>query len=169
MATYYIGIPVLLLVAVFDTTLMTLLWLWGGGPNLMLMVIVSWALLVDLREALPWAVMGGIFRDLLSEVPTGASALAFVVLVIAIDTYLPKLTWRNIIIPMLTIAVATVGYIIYTYVMLIIVGWPVPDINVITYVILPSTIENMLVGLVVFRVIGGMLAFVRPSRPSLLS
>ncbi|PJF42145.1 MAG: rod shape-determining protein MreD [Phototrophicales bacterium] len=168
MSTYYVGIPLLILVAVFDTTLMTLLWLWGGGPNLMLMVIVSWALLVDLREALPWAILGGVFRDLLSEIPTGSSSLFFVILVIVIDLYLPKLNWRSLLIPILTIGAATVAYMLYIFAILVIIGWPVPKFAVLTYVILPSTIENMLLVLIVFRTIGAVLAFLRPSRPSLI-
>lgn len=169
MATYYIGLPLLILVAVFDTTFMTLLWIWGGGPSLMLMVIVSWALLVDIRDALPWAMMGGVFRDLLSEMPTGGSALAFVLLVIAIDSYLPKLEWRNVVIPVVVTGAATVFYAVFAYIMLVLTGRPVPELAAITYVIAPSVVENMLLVLVVYRSIGGVLAVVRPSRPGLAS
>jgi rod shape-determining protein MreD len=167
MAVYYIGIPLLFLAAVFDTTILTLFRVWGGGPNLMLIVVVSWAMLVDIRQALPWAMIGGIFRDLLSIAPTGASALVFVLIVIAIDTYLPKLDWRNIVIPPLVVGAATVVYDGTVLGILILTGRPIPEFATLYYSILPGVIENMVLVLVVFRLMGATNAFLRPSRPGI--
>ncbi|MCB9436402.1 MAG: rod shape-determining protein MreD [Anaerolineales bacterium] len=169
MAVYYVGFPLLLMAAIFDTTLMTLFRFWGGGPNLVLMIIVSWALLVDLRESLPWAVMGGIFRDLLSLVPTGTSALIFVLIVVAIDWLIPKLGWRNLVVPPLVIVAVTVVYDLFVLSVLFIAGRPIFDILGFFYVIVPGLIENAAMVLVIYRTLGGLNAFLRPtSRVSLL-
>lgn len=168
MAIYYFGFPLLLLAAIFDSTLMTLFRLWGGGPNLVLMVVVSWALLVELDEALPWAVMGGIMRDLLSVSPTGSSALALVLIVIVIDRFLPTLSWRNVFLPILVVGAATVFYDVVLFGILVLDGRPAPAFQTITYVIMPGTIQNMLMIVVVFRTIGGINQYFRPKRASLL-
>jgi rod shape-determining protein MreD len=168
MLIYYIVFPLLLLAAVFDATIMTLLRFWGGSPNLVLMIVVSWALLVDIREALPWAVMGGIMRDLLSVAPTGSSALALVLIVIAIDRFLPKIEWRNIPLPLLTIALATLLYDAILQGLLVIAGWPIPAFQFVTYVILPGLMTNVFLMLIVLRTIGSVNQFLRPPRASLL-
>ncbi len=168
MAIYYFGFPVLLLAAVFDSTLMTLLRFWGGAPNLVLMVVVSWALLVELDEALPWALMGGVIRDLLSMAPTGSSALAFVLIVIVIDSFLPTLSWRNVALPVVVVGVSTIFYDAVMFSIMVIDGRPAPSLQTITYVILPGMVENMLLVLVIFRTIGAINQYFRPKRASLL-
>lgn len=167
MAAYYVGFPLLILTAVFDTTIMSLLRVWGAGPNLMLVMILSWAMLVDIRESLPWALMGGIMRDLLSITPTGVSALIFVLMIIVIDTYLPKLDWRNVIVPPVVIGLATIVYDVLVLGILVMTGRPVPELLAVIYIILPGVIENMVIVLLVFRVMGGINTFLRPSRRSL--
>lgn len=167
MAVYYIGVPLLALAAVFDTTILTLFRVWGGGPNLLLVVVVSWALLVDVRQALPWAIMGGVFRDLLSVAPAGASALMLVLAVVAIDTYLPKLDWRNVVIPPIVVGLVTLYYDISILGILVLSGRPIPEFATLYYAILPGIIENMLLAVVIFRLIGVTNAFLRPSRPGI--
>lgn len=168
MVVYYVGFPVLLLAAVLDATLMTLLRFWGGSPNLVLMIVVAWALLVELPEALPWAVMGGIMRDLLSVAPTGSSALALVLIVVMIDRFLPTVSWRNIPIPIATIALASLFYDTVLMFFLVIAGWPFPTLRYFTYVLLPGMFTNIVLMVVVFRTIGGIYQFLRPPRESLL-
>lgn len=169
MAVYYVGFPLLFMAAVLDTTFMSLFRFWGGGPNLMLMIVVSWALLVDLRESLPWAVMGGILRDLLSLVPTGTSALAFVLIVVVIDWLVPKLSWRNVILPPLVMLASTLVYDFIILVVLFIAGRPLFDILGFFYVIVPGLVENTVMVLAIYRTIGGLNAFLRPpGRISLL-
>lgn len=167
MAIYYIGIPLLVLAAVFDTTVLTLLRIWGGGPNLVLVLVLSWAMLVDIRQALPWAVIGGVLRDLLSVAPTGTSALILVMLVIGIDTYLPKLNWRNVALPPLVVALGTLFYDVSVFGILIFAGRSVPEFATIYYVILPGIVENMVLTVIVFRMMGSINAFLRPARPGI--
>jgi rod shape-determining protein MreD len=168
MAIYYVGFPLLLITAVLDATFMSLFRIWGGAPNLVLMVVVSWALLTELDEALPWAVMGGIMRDLLSVAPTGSSALALVIIVVVIDRLLPKLSWRNVGVPPLTVFVATFVYNGVLFGTLALAGWPTPFFWGILYVMLPGAVMNFLAVLLVFRSMGAVNSLLRPQRASLL-
>lgn len=168
MNIYYIAFPLLVLAAVFDATIMTLFRFWGGSPNLVLMIVVSWALLVEIREALPWALIGGIMRDLLSVAPTGSSALALVLIVIVIDRFLPTVHWRNTPLPLITVAAATLAYDVIMTAILVVAGRPFPTLQVITYVVLPSIFTNLVLMLLVFRTIGSANQFLRPTRSTLL-
>jgi rod shape-determining protein MreD len=158
----------MMVAAVLDATFMKVLQFWGGAPNLTLMIIVSWAMLTDLEEALPWAVMGGIMRDLLSVAPTGSSALAFVLIVVIIDTTLPKLSWRNIFFPPISVFIATYIYDNILYVLLTLAGYTRPFYFGQLYVSLPGAVGNTLLILFVYRTIGSINAFLRPQRASLL-
>ena len=168
MAIYYVGFPLLVLIAVLDATFIKLFEIWGGAPNLMLMVIVSWALMVDLQEALPWAVIGGIMRDLLSVAPTGSSALAFIIIVVVIDTFIPVLSWRNIIIPPIVVFISTFVYDLILVGLLIAANYSRPIFFGITYVTLPGAITNVVLVLVVYRTIGSINTLLRPQRASML-
>lgn len=168
MAIYYIGVPLLTVVAILDATFMKALQVWGGAPNLMLMVIVTWALINPLEEVLPWAVMGGILRDLLSVAPTGSSALVFILIAVAIDTFLPKINWRNVVIPSLVVGASTFVYDILMVGLLALAGYSRPLLFGLTYVSIPGAIANAILIVIVFRTIGSINAFFRPQRTSLL-
>ena len=166
MAIYYVGVPLLMIVAVLDATVMRLFQLWDGAlsPNLMLMVVVSWALVVELQEGLAWAVIGGILRDLLSVAPTGSSALAFVLIVIVIDMFIPKLGWRNVVIPPVAVGAATFFYDIVLFILLQLVGYSRPFFYGLSYASLPGAVENVILMVFVFRAVAGVNAFFRPPR-----
>jgi cell shape-determining protein MreD len=61
----YIGIPLLILAAILDATLMAELRIGGGAPDLVFLLVVSWALLSTVQEAMMWAVIGGVLKDTL--------------------------------------------------------------------------------------------------------
>ena len=166
MAIYYIGFPLLIIAAVFDSTIMTLFRFWGGAPSMVLLIVVSWALLVELPEVLPWAMIGGIMRDLLSVAPVGSSALILILIVVVIDQFLPKLSWRNVPVPPLVVAAASVVYDVYMFLMLFLIGHPLPNIQDLFYVIIPGILANLLLILFVFRTLGGINNFLRPPRAS---
>ncbi len=48
-------------------------------PDLVLVIVVGWALLRDSRAALPWAVIGGLWLDLLAGGPFGLYTLGLLV------------------------------------------------------------------------------------------
>jgi rod shape-determining protein MreD len=165
-AIYYIGFPLLTLVAVLDATLMHVLGIWGGLPSLLLVVVVSWGLLVDLNESLPWAVMGGVLNDLLSVVPTGSSALALVIIIALSNQFLPRLSWRNWIIPPVVVGLATFVYYYLLFGILALDEWPVSVLWGTVYIILPSVVLNMLATPLIYRTMGSIYNFLRPSRTS---
>lgn len=101
--------------------------------------------------------------------PTGTSALVFVLIVVAIDRLIPKLGWRNVVVPPLVIIAATLVYDTFVLSVLFIAGRPIFDILGFFYVMVPGLVENAAMVLVIYRTLGGLNAFLRPtSRVSLL-
>ncbi|HVO43543.1 MAG TPA: rod shape-determining protein MreD, partial [Aggregatilineales bacterium] len=74
----YLSIPLLFIAVILQTTVIPEIRIGGGGPDLVLMMVISWGLLAEADEAIFWAVVGGIIQDLAIGLPTGMSALALV-------------------------------------------------------------------------------------------
>jgi len=82
-------LPLLLLLAVMQTSLVPGIRVGTAQPELVLVWVVSWAVIRGRGEALPWAVAGGLILDLLSQLPPGSHLLALVLV-----TYLADLGHR---------------------------------------------------------------------------
>jgi rod shape-determining protein MreD len=162
MHVYYIGFPVLLLAAVIDASVLVHLRYLNGQPSLLLMLVVSWALLNDVSDALPWAVMGGVLADLLSVTPTGTTSLAFSLVVLAVTSSFGRVSRRNVVFPPLAISMGTVIYQVVLIAVLILAGWEVPPGGAALRWLLPSLAYNFLGILVVFRIMGALVEFFRP-------
>lgn len=68
--------PLLTGVALIQTTVLSRISVLGGRPNLMLLVVLIWAVVRGIDEGLIWAFVGGLILDLLSGGPLAGMALA---------------------------------------------------------------------------------------------
>jgi rod shape-determining protein MreD len=81
----FISIPLLLLAAALQASVIPQIRIGGGGPDLVFLMVLSWAVNTDLGEGLLWAFVGGIMEDLLSAAPLGTSTLAMIPIVFFIS------------------------------------------------------------------------------------
>ncbi len=162
MTIYLVGIPLLMIAAVIDASVLTYVSYLNGSPSLLVMLITSWALLNPLSDALPWAVIGGIFADLLAVTPLGTSSLAFCLATILIDSWFGLVGRRNIIFPPLAVLLTTIILQVITLGVLIVFGWSVPIFEAVLRWVLPTLVFNFLGVLVVFRIMGAVVGFFRP-------
>jgi rod shape-determining protein MreD len=82
----FLSLPITMLVAALQVTVMPQISFWGGRPDLVLLVVVSWALNSTLEQAVLWAFVGGICKDLLSAAPVGTSIIGLILIIFAIHT-----------------------------------------------------------------------------------
>ena len=80
----FLSLPIMMLAAALQVTLMPQISFWGGRPDLVLLVAVSWALNSTLEQAVLWAFVGGICKDLLSAAPIGTSIIGLILIIFAI-------------------------------------------------------------------------------------
>lgn len=162
MIVYAIGIPLLMISAVIDNSVMNYIRYLNGQPSLTVMLVVSWGLLNPLRDAIPWAVIGGIFLDLLSVTPTGTTSLGFLLSLLVLASSIGQVGGRNILLPPIASSMATV--IVQSVILLILVldGWGFGLINTILTWMIPTLIFNAVGILVVFRIMGIIIEFFRP-------
>ena len=156
MATY-IGIPILLLAAVINATIMPELRLGNGTADLVFLLVMSWALLADVRDAMLWAVIGGMLQDVLSIAPLGTSALGLVIVAFAADAVFGTVSRGNLIVPLVVAGVGTFVYQMITLLLLRMLGLSAVGLGQgLVYVMVPSTIMNVLLILPVFRLMGAV-------------
>lgn len=72
----YLTIPLLTSVALTQTVLLSRVDLWGARPDLVLLVVLVWAVVRGVDEGAVWGFIGGMTIDLLSGGPLGATVLA---------------------------------------------------------------------------------------------
>lgn len=72
----YLVLPLLLVLAVFQSSAAPQLAVWGVFPNLPLVFVLCLSLLWGVRSGLVWGFVAGVLLDLVSGSPFGAAALS---------------------------------------------------------------------------------------------
>jgi len=107
-------------VALVQTVLLSRVSLWGARPDLMLLVVLVWAVVRGIDEGLVWGFIGGLIVDLLSGGPLGATVLALLAV-----AFLAGQPWgQGIGSPVVRLLpLALLSVVAYHLVLLIVLAW----------------------------------------------
>lgn len=157
-----ISLPVLALALLLQTVVASSLPLVNGYADLVLLVLVAWALQGRARSAWIWAVVAGAMVGIVSALPTGVPLVGYVI-VTAIARLFRRRVWQT---PILSMFLVTfLGSLITQSLamgMLVIKGTPLPLYDSINLVILPGTLLNLLLALPVYAIISDLSQLVYP-------
>src|SRR5262249_22331569 len=157
----------MILAVVVQSTVVPEIRIAGGGPDLILLLVLSWTLLADSTEGIVWAMVGGILQDIISGIPTGTTALALVIVAFLISAVPGVITSNNFIIPPIVAAGGTVIFHLIVVTLLAALGRPVPFSYTLTFVTFPSVLFNAILMLPIFRLIGFVFNIFQPRRVTL--
>ncbi len=163
----YISLPILFIAAILQSTIVPEIRIGEGGPDLILMLVLSWMMLADLQEGIVWAMVGGILQDLVNGLPTGTSALALVVVASLVNLVVGPVARNNFVVPPVVIAVGTVVYHLLLIGLFAILGRPVVISYTLIHVTLPTVVFNAILTLPVYRLMGAAYGASRPRRVTL--
>lgn len=126
----------MLLLAIFQATVMPKFPVLGFVPLLTLLVALAWGLLHTLEEGIAWAFVGGLFVDMFSITPVGATSLAMMAAVAAVILIKRSFPESRVLLPVILGFLATfVFWFIYLLTMRIavpiIVGDPALGLNLL--------------------------------------
>jgi rod shape-determining protein MreD len=159
---YLLALPILILVLILQTVIVSTLPLLSGYADLILLVLVAWSLQERARSAWVWAIVGGTLVSVVSAAPMGAS-LAGYLIVTVIARLLVRRVWQT---PVLSMFLMTfLGSLItqgLSMVALIFNGAPLPLMDSLNLVVLPSTLLNLLLALPVYAIVSDMAQWVYP-------
>jgi rod shape-determining protein MreD len=107
-------------VALIQATLLSQINLWGARPDLMLLVVLAWAVVRGTDEGAVWGFIGGLVVDLLSGGSLGAMALALLVV-----AFLAGQSWGQGLGPSVArlLLLAFLSVVAYHLVLLVVLVW----------------------------------------------
>jgi rod shape-determining protein MreD len=161
--TVLIGVPVLALAAVVQSTVLARFPIFGGRVDLVLLLALSWTLVGEWQGGMLWGLIGGLSLDTLSGVPFGATAVGLLIV-----TYLAALSegrfWRShVLLPVATALLASVLFHLITLSLYTATGHPVDWGYSLARLTLPAVLLNTLVMLPVYGLVRLLYNFVHPA------
>lgn len=146
----WLGAPLLVLAAILQVTFTPQIRIFGGEPDLIFLIVLSWAANARLEQGVAWAFVGGITYDLLSAGPTGASVPGLVAAVFLVDVVRRQLFSIGLISLLLLVALGTLVNKLFYIAVLIIAGFNVRPFDLFGYVVLPTLAYNLVAILPVY-------------------
>lgn len=157
-----LGLPVLIIVLILQSTIVSTLPLLSGFADLVMLVLIAWALQERARSAWLWALMAGAMVGLVSAAPFGVPMAGYLI-VTALARIFRQRVWQTPILSMFLITFAgsliTQGLVIAA---LIFNGTVLPIFESLNLVVLPGTLLNLLLALPVYAIISDMAQWVYP-------
>ena len=161
--TYLIGLPLLALAAVIQSTVLARFPIFGGTVDLVLLLSLSWTLIGEWQGGVVWGLLGGLSLDTLSGGPFGATAIGLMIV-----AYLAGLSegrfWRShVLLPLATALAGSVLYHLISLTVLALTGFPVDLGYSLARLTLPAVLLNTLCMLPVYALVRLLHAFAHPA------
>ncbi len=161
----YLGIPLFLLAAMLQATIVPHLKVFGGQPDLIVVLVLAWATLDRDSEGMLWAFFGGLFLDLLSGTPLGISSLVLVPIAFAVGLTEAQVYRTNVFLPVLLTAGGALAYHIgYLILMRFLANVALPWSEAVWYVTLPSVLFDIILVIPALVVLGRLYRRLHPSQ-----
>lgn len=152
----------LALLAVLQSGLVSRIPLLHGTADLILLVLVAWALQKRVQTAWQWSIIGGLSVTIISALPLGAP-LAGYLLATGLALLLRRRVWQA---PILAMFFAVFAGTLITQTVnlaaLLASGAPIPLLEAFNLVILPAVLLNLLLAVPTYALIGDLASWLYP-------
>lgn len=148
--TIYLVVPLLVIAAFLQSTLVSHFRIWGVFADLPLLVVTSWGLLRGTREGLVWGFIAGLAVDLFSGAPFGAATFGMMATGFLSGLGQSTVFRSQFFLPLIAVLLATIVYDILFLLVVWISGQPVSWLDSLFHLILPSAVLNAILTPVVF-------------------
>ncbi|MCA0453519.1 MAG: rod shape-determining protein MreD [Chloroflexi bacterium] len=152
----FLSLPILMLAAAIQVTVMPQISIFGGRPDIVLLIVSAWSLNTSLEQGVLWAFVGGICKDLLSAAPIGTSIVGMVLIIFAIHAIRQQLFSVGFF---TLVWVSVLGTIIQQFTILIILlstGFQPQYVDQLGYGVVLDQIRLFIVPSIVYNLIGIM-------------
>jgi len=161
--TFLIGLPILIITAILQTTVISRMPLLNGTADLMLIVITAWALQRQISTSWQWALLGGMLIDYYSGLPFGVYTLSYLALNGA-AVILKNRVWQfSYLMHLLLALLGTLLIQGFSVIIILLQGTALPLGTVLQQVILPSLILNLLLTFPIYLLINDVAEQIKPS------
>jgi rod shape-determining protein MreD len=139
----YASIFILALAASLQSSFVPQIRILGGAPDLVFLVVLSWSVNAGLADGIVWAFVGGIMQNLLSAAPLGASSMSMILFVFAVDRIRGQVYRVGLPLLVLLVIFGSLFHQIVLMLILSLVGFDVPFLDSLSYVVVPSIAYNL--------------------------
>jgi rod shape-determining protein MreD len=162
-----IAFPILLLAVILQVTLVSRIQLLSGYADLPLVLLIGWALQERVTTAWHWAFVACLFLGFVSGLPIAIIIVGYV-FVIYIAQILQRSVWQAPLLAMFAVTfLGTIFINFLSFFVLSFLGTPLPFADVLSLIILPSLLLNMLLAIPVYAWMRDLSAWVFPEDPAL--
>ena len=144
---YLVGFPLLILLAIFQSTFLGNFSFLDGRPDLLLLAVVGWGLAGGRIEAQIWGLWAGFLIDLLSGLPFGTSSIALVSLGYLVTLFEGRVWEANLLMPLGVVLAASIAYHAWNITVILFMGRPFDLSYALSRVIMPSIFLNLVLAL----------------------
>ncbi len=145
-----LSIPVLGIITIIQSSVISRLPLISGTADLVLVVLVAIALQKTVTVAWQWSLVGGLFVDFFSGLPFGLFTISYLATT-SLALILRDRIWRfTFLMQLLVVLAGTIITHSITYLILFLQGGTLPFTSVLQAVTLPSIILNFMLSLPIF-------------------
>jgi rod shape-determining protein MreD len=157
-----IGIPILALAFMVQTAVVSRITLLSGAADLVLLILVAWALQEQVQSSWQWAVLAGLMAAFISGLPPLTLMLAYL-LAVGLARYVIYQIWRTPVLALFSVTFfSTLILHLITYLALLFRGTAIPFGDVLALITLPSVFLNLLLALPVHSLIRDLALWVYP-------
>ena len=159
-----IAFPLLALVVILQSAIISKVTLLSGYADLMLIVLSAWALKADALTAWLWAVLGGTLISFVSAVPWPIIFVGYL-FVVLLAQLLKQRVWQAPLLAMFSVVfVGTLVMNLLTLLTLNLLGHPLPIGDSIGLIALPVVLLNLLFSIPVYVIVRDLARWFSPEQ-----
>jgi rod shape-determining protein MreD len=157
------GIPILGIILMLQLGIISQLPLLQGTADLILLVLVAWALQDQVPSAWEWGILGGVMVSLVTATPFYVVIFSYL-LVILIARMARRRIWQMPLLVMLILTfLGTLVFHLVSIVVFQIMGSNLPLRESLTLVTLPSALLNLLLAFPVYTIVADLAKWLYPT------
>lgn len=157
-----LAIPVLVILAMVQTGIVSRLPLLHGAADLLLLAVIAWTLQKRVKNGWFWAAIAGALIGLISAIPPIVSIFSFL-LVAALVQFFKRQVWQAPLLVMLLLTlICTFLQHLITLATLILSGTPLPVFKSLNLITLPSILLNMLLAIPFYAIMSELANWLFP-------
>jgi len=157
-----IAIPILSILTILQSAIVSRLSLLQGTADIILLVIIAWALQERVRSAWQWSLLGGFLVGFVSVIPTVLPIITYLTIT-GVVLLVRRRIWETSILAMFALTLfGSLFNQIVTGIVLSIGGTPLPLLDTLRLIILPSVILNLILAAPIYAVLKDVSEWVYP-------
>ena len=158
-----IAFPLLALVVILQSAVVSQMSLLAGYADLMLVILAALALKADAASAWLWAILGGIMVSFVSGMPWPVTIVGYL-FVVLLAQLLRQRVWQAPLLAMFSVIfLGTLSMNLLALLVLNFLGTSLPFGDSLGLIVLPSVLLNLLFSIPVYAVVRDLAQWVSPS------